>query len=119
MLLDREANFDTVEVAPGREPLFQRGRVATNHQADSSWPLYEEKVFTHMRQQHLHNLIADREHGSYAFTREFLQFPLYQNRFARGFGTLYDAAFYPGARISARYADHYKSAQQLKQERGY
>jgi hypothetical protein len=24
-----------------------------------------------------------------------LQFPLYHTRFARGFGTLYDAAFYP------------------------
>jgi hypothetical protein len=53
-------------------------------------------VFTHARCQHLQNLTAAREHSSYAFTREFLQFPLYQTRFARGFGTLYDAAFYPG-----------------------
>lgn len=95
MLLDRAGKFDTVEIAPGRDPSFLGVRVATNHQADSHWPLYEEKVFTHVRQQHLHNIIAAREHGSYAFTREFLQFPLYQSRFARGFGTLYDAAFYP------------------------
>jgi len=95
MLLDREANHETVEIAAGSEPRFVGGRIATNHQANSHWPLYEEKVFTHARFQHLHNVIADREHTAWAFTREFLQFPLYHNRFARGFGTLYDAAFYP------------------------
>lgn len=95
MLLDRGGKFDTVELAPGREARFVGSRVATNHQADSSWPLYEEKVFTHARHRHLQNVVADREHTAWAFTREFLQFPLYQSRFARGFGTLYDAAFYP------------------------
>lgn len=95
MLLDREAKHQTVEIAPGCEPRFADSRVATNHQASSNWPLYEEKVFTHARFQHLHNVIADREHTARAFSREFLQFPLYQSRFARGFGTLYDAAFYP------------------------
>ena len=108
MLLDREDNFETAEIAPGREPVFKPGRVATNHQQDSHWPLYEEKVFTHKRQQHLHNLIADREHTSYAFTREFLQFPLYQTRFARGFGTLYDAAFYPGRQACEYFWPHHQ-----------
>lgn len=102
MLLDREANHQTVELAPGCEPRFVGDRVATNHQVGSHWPLYEEKVFTHARYQHLHNVIADREHTAWAFSREFLQFPLYQSRFARGFGTLYDAAFYP-QRASCEY----------------
>ncbi len=31
----------------------------------------------------------------------------------------YKAAFYPGARMSERYKAHFKSAQQLRQERGY
>ena len=31
----------------------------------------------------------------------------------------YAAAFYPGARISARYAPHFKSAEELKAARGY
>jgi len=95
MLLDRAGAFETVEIAAGHEPRFVGSRVATNHQKGSHWPLYEEKVFTHARHQHLHNVIADHEHTAWAFTREFLQFPLYQNRFAHGFGTLYDAAFYP------------------------
>lgn len=106
MLLDREAIFETVEIAPGCEPTRVGHRVATNHQASSSWPLYEEKVLTHARCRHLHNLTAAREHSSYAFTREFLQFPLYQTRFARGFGTLYDAAFYPGRKSCEYFWPH-------------
>ena len=101
-LLDREANHQTLEIAPGCEPKLVGGRVATNHQAGSHWPLYEEKVLTHVRFQHLQNVVADREHTAWAFTREFLQFPLYHSRFARGFGTLYDAAFYP-QRMSCEY----------------
>lgn len=31
----------------------------------------------------------------------------------------YAVAFYPGARMSARYDKHFKSAAQLKEERGY
>ena len=31
----------------------------------------------------------------------------------------YSQAFYPGARMSARFADHFKSAEELKAERGY
>ncbi len=31
----------------------------------------------------------------------------------------YAATFYPGARMSARYASHFKTAQQLRAERGY
>jgi glutathione S-transferase len=31
----------------------------------------------------------------------------------------YPQAFYPGARISARYPSHFKSAAELKAERGY
>ena len=95
MLLDRGNRFRTVAVAPGREAEILRTRVATNHQADSDWPLYEEKVLTHARYEHLNNLVASRQHSARAFASEFLQFPLYHTRFARGFGTLYDAAFYP------------------------
>lgn len=95
MLLDRTGKFETVELSAGQQPSFIGSRVATNHQADSSWPLYEEKVLTHARDSHLRKMIAEHIHSAHAFTREFLQAPLYHNRFARGFGTLYDAAFYP------------------------
>ena len=95
MLLDRENNFETVALAAGREAQFLGSRISTNHQADSHWPLYEEKVHTRARFEYLCELDAAHRHDAYGFTREFLKPPLYHTQFARGFGTLYDAAFYP------------------------
>jgi predicted choloylglycine hydrolase len=95
MLLDRDSNFETVSVAAGEDPQFVGSPVATNHQAGSHWPLYEEKVMTHARYQHLQNVTTARQHTAQQFAREFLHFPLFHTHFARGFGTLYDAAYYP------------------------
>jgi predicted choloylglycine hydrolase len=102
MLLDRANNFETVAVAAGQEAQLLGSHIATNHQSDSQWPLYEEKVLTHARFEHLHNVTAEHQHSAHSFTREFLQPPLYHTNFARGFGTLYDAAFYP-QRLSCEY----------------
>lgn len=96
MLLDRAGNFETVALTPGRDPVFLGDPVATNHQADSHWPLYEEKVHTHTRYKYLVELVSKPGHTAYSFAREFLKDPLYHRRFGHGFGTLYDAAFYPG-----------------------
>ena len=95
LLLDRAANSRMVALAPGRDPVFFEQHIATNHQDDSDWPLYEEKVDTRGRYRYLTDLTANVAHSAHGFTREFLRPPLYQTQFARGFGTLYDAAFYP------------------------
>jgi len=95
MLLDRDAKFETIAIAPGQAPLKMDSRVSTNHQAGSSWPIYEEKVSTHLRYQYLSDVTAAGQLNAFQFSRQFLQPPLYSNQFARGFGTLYSAAFYP------------------------
>lgn len=95
MLLDRDNNFQTIALAAGREPQLLGTTVSTNHQADSHWPLYEEKVITHARFQFLTDITTAHVHNAREFARQFLQAPLYHTQFARGFGTLYDAAFYP------------------------
>jgi predicted choloylglycine hydrolase len=95
MLLDRDANFETVAIAAGQPPLKLGARVSTNHQPGSSWPIYEEKVSTHLRYQHLEAITAARQLTAHQFSRQFLQPPLYNSQFGRGFGTLYSAAFYP------------------------
>ena len=95
MLLDRERNFETIAIAPGQQPLKMGTRVSTNHQPGSSWPIYEEKVFTHLRYQHLDEVTGARQLSAHQFSRQFLIPPLYNSQFARGFGTLYSAAFYP------------------------
>ncbi len=102
MLLDQAGNFETVVVAAEQEAQFTGSHIATNHQSGSSWPVYEEKVFTHLRFEHLSDITAAGQHTAQEFTREFLQPPLFQTRFARGFGTLYNAAFYP-QRMSCEY----------------
>ena len=95
MLLDRDANFETVATAAGQQPLKMGTRVSTNHQPGSSWPIYEEKVSTHLRYQHLEAVTGARQLSAHQFSRQFLIPPLYNSQFARGFGTLYSAAFYP------------------------
>ncbi|HKJ53306.1 MAG TPA: hypothetical protein VKB27_17565, partial [Gammaproteobacteria bacterium] len=44
---------------------------------------------------YLNQIGEAHQHSAFQFSREFLQPPLYSNKFARGFGTLYSAAFYP------------------------
>jgi predicted choloylglycine hydrolase len=98
MLLDRENRFETLAVAPGQEILRMGTRVSTNHQPGSSWPIYEEKVDTHLRYRHLDEISLAARLDTRQFSREFLRPPLYNTRFGRGFGTLYSAAFYPQSR---------------------
>lgn len=95
MLLDSDASFETLAIAPGQAPLALKATVSTNHQPGSSWPIYEEKVATYPRFDYLSEINAASELSGYDFTRRFLQPPLYNNKFGRGFGTLYSAAFYP------------------------
>lgn len=95
MLLDSDNQFETIAIAPGHEPLRMGTRVSTNHQPGSSWPLYEEKVHTHLRYRHLQEVNSAQALGATDFSRQFLIPPLYNTQFGRGFGTLYSAAFYP------------------------
>ena len=94
-MLDAEDRFDTIAIGPAQQPQSLGTAVATNHQPGSSWPLYEEKVATHQRYAYLNRLDAVHQHSAFEFSREFLKPPLYSSKFARGFGTLYSAAFYP------------------------
>jgi len=102
MLLDAAGNSKLAVVAADRDTEFTDQPVATNHQADSHWPLYEEKVLTRERFQLLDEITVALPYSAHEFSRQFLLPPLYHSRFARGFGTLYDAAFYP-ARLACEY----------------
>ncbi|MEM7562687.1 MAG: C45 family peptidase [Pseudomonadota bacterium] len=95
MMLDRDSNFETVAVSANRDPEFLGSKISTNHQSDSHWPLYEEKVQTRERFEYLTQIHQAQQHSAIDFSREFLKPPLYHNQFGKGFGTLYNAAFYP------------------------
>jgi predicted choloylglycine hydrolase len=94
-LLDKQANFSTLAMAPGEKTREVSTPVATNHQNLGSWPLYEEKVKTKARFDYLNELIEIEQETTDSFVLKFLQPPLYHTQFGRGFGTLYTAAYYP------------------------
>ncbi len=71
MLLDRDANFETIAIARGPATAETGHTVSTNHQPGSSWPIYEEKVSTHLRYQHL-----DTSHRSASVKRASVQPPV-------------------------------------------
>lgn len=98
MLLDARGHARVVAIANDHDLEILDQPVATNHQAGSHWPLYEAKVLTHERHRHLEEMVAAGIYSAHQFSRQFLSPPLYHNRFARGFGTLYDAAFFPATR---------------------
>jgi predicted choloylglycine hydrolase len=52
-LLDREADYATIVIAPGEASQVTRAPIATNHQRGSNWPKYEEKVQTALRFEYL------------------------------------------------------------------
>ncbi|MCP4186402.1 MAG: hypothetical protein GY763_02245 [Gammaproteobacteria bacterium] len=97
-LLDANANHATLEIAAGEPMRVTQAAIATNHQQLGNWPLYEEKVQTELRYQHLEQLAAQQTDSATGFAGRFLQPPLYNTQFARGFGTLYTAAYYPRRR---------------------
>ena len=94
-LLDRNADVATLAITAGESTKINSAGVATNHQAGSSWPKYEEKVLTFLRHDYLSDVISKKEDTANSFAQRFLQPPLYNNQFGRGFGTLYTAAYFP------------------------
>ena len=95
-LLDKQSNFTTLMFAPGEVTREVPIAVATNHQKLGNWPLYEKKVKTAARYDYLCETVQSGVDTADSFALKFLQPPLYHNQFARGFGTLYTAAYYPG-----------------------
>jgi len=94
-LLDAEANLSTLMIAPGQAHRQTNSAIATNHQKLGNWPLYEEKVQTSLRFDYLTEISNRQRDSAESFADRFLQPPLYNTKFARGFGTLYTAAYYP------------------------
>jgi predicted choloylglycine hydrolase len=101
-LLDRSGACATALLGPDREAEFRPLPAATNHQRDDDWPAYAEAVRSFERQRVLLALLASRELSRERFLESFLQPPLYSERHAAGFGTLYTAAYFP-AEGRARY----------------
>ncbi len=95
MLLDRHGRSVTVLVRPGRPPEVFDLPAATNHRGIVPLdPAHAASLRSVERQQALFELL-DAAPEPPAIVAAFLRSPLYNTEFARGFGTLYTAAYRP------------------------
>lgn len=94
-LLDRQGAFQTVYLAPDRPPFVAHRPFATNHQRHIEWELFAEATATVDRERYLIARLDDPGETADRFVSRFLEPPLYQSSFARGWGTLYTAVYEP------------------------
>ena len=94
-LLDRNRDFATAHVGPGRRPELLNVAVATNHQRRGDWPEYAAAVATFEREQRLLELLRTQGMAAEQLVGQFLEPPLYRTEFATGIGTLYTAVYFP------------------------
>jgi predicted choloylglycine hydrolase len=94
-VLDRNADAATVFVAPGAPPEILAHCAATNHRGTiPDDPAHARSFRSVERQQALFKLQGRRPDPAGAISA-FLQPPLYNTTYARGFGTMYTAAYRP------------------------
>ena len=94
-LLDRSGAFLTAYVGPDRPVAFSETAATTNHQGEVEWPEYAAAIRTVERERCVLDLLADPELDRERFVAAFLEPPLHNTDYARGFGTIYTAAYHP------------------------
>src|SRR5439155_9591869 len=92
-VVDRSGKALTVHLSPDREPMFTPVPLATNHQAWVDWPEQARATRTVEREEYLSSMLADPATTPESLIAAFLREPLYSTAYARGFGTLYTAAY--------------------------
>jgi predicted choloylglycine hydrolase len=94
-ILDRNGDTVTVFVAPGAQPEVFARCPATNHRGTvPDDPDHAKRFRSVDRQRALFGLLARQPDPDTAISA-FLQPPLYNTKYAQGFGTLYTAAYRP------------------------
>ena len=95
-LLDAAGHHATVFLAPDRPAVVTRLPAATNHQDRIEWMRHARATATVQRERFLYDeLLGGPLLPAADFIAAFLKPPLYAHAFARGFGTLYTAAYRP------------------------
>lgn len=94
-VLDREQRFATVFVAPDRDPIVRQVPIATNHQGRIEWRRHAWATATLEREHVVASRLADCDETAARFVGAFLEPPLFNTAYRRGFGTLYTAVYRP------------------------
>ncbi len=95
LLLDRNGDYLTAFTSPGKPTILHRIAASTNHQDRIAWPRHAEATATLDRERRLYEMIHDRGMTQDLFIASFLQPPLFQTHYDRGYGTLYTAVYRP------------------------
>ena len=96
-MMDATGAVVTAFVSPGNAPEYAASAVATNHRGRvPERPEHARALRSVERQDHLLDLLGAQTEAT-ALAAAFLQPPLYNQRYAEGFGTLYTAAYRPGS----------------------
>jgi predicted choloylglycine hydrolase len=94
-LVDAQQRFATVYVAPDRRPVVRQVPIATNHQGRIEWRRHAWATATLEREHVVTSRLADCDVTAEGFVDGFLQPPLFNIAYQRGFGTLYTAVYRP------------------------
>ena len=94
-VLDRNADFATIFVAPGVAPQVTRLPVATNHPGTSPEDPEHARRFRSVERQDTLLRALDSRPDVSTLVQQFLRKPVYNNDYERGFGTMYTAAYQP------------------------
>jgi len=94
-VVDASGDAATFFVSPEERPEEYDARVATNHRGRvPEDPLHAARVHSVERKDYLERALEHRLDQE-GLIRAFLRAPLYNDRYAHGFGTLYTAAYRP------------------------
>ncbi|KAA5536972.1 hypothetical protein F0919_04685 [Taibaiella lutea] len=119
-IIDKQGEYRTVYLFPGKTPFVDFEKVATNHQQKMEWSAYEEMTLTRERKQFLDEMIAVPGISREQMQSKFLYAPLYNKDLYKNFATLYGVQ-YDIEELSATYFWPYKSIKQsfdnFKEER--
>lgn len=93
-MVDGKGNHATVFVGPGRSAEVVDRLVTTNHQHKVEWERHAEATKSVAREKVLTGAIANSGDAD-VIRRTFMEPPVYQANYDRGYGTLYTAAYDP------------------------
>ena len=105
-LLDKAADWATVFVGPDRPVEVTRRKAVTNYQRVIEWPEHARATRAYERLEAMERQLDNRA-SAQTLTETLLADPLYQNAWARGYGTLYTAVYRP---LSGRIDLHWPGA---------
>ncbi|MFT5913559.1 MAG: putative choloylglycine hydrolase [Flammeovirgaceae bacterium] len=94
-VVDKSGVYKTVQLAPDITPVVTDAAYTTNHQDKIDWS--ENVAFnqTIERAEFLQRILSEKGMSAKSILRTFLEPPLYNTKFAEGFGTLYTAIYKP------------------------